>query len=102
MPRRRAAVNVGTIAVHRARENGLASVRSARERAEAIIMETRVITISDIFDAITADRPYRKAIPLAQALEIMKKALGSAIDPDCLDPLHACLPKPIEAAQVVL
>jgi len=43
-------------------------------------MEARVITISDIFDAITADRPYRKAIRLVQTPEIMEKARGSAID----------------------
>lgn len=65
-----------------------------------IKMETRIITISDIFDAITADRPYRKAIPLVQALEIMEKARRSAIDPDRLEALHACLPKLIEAAQI--
>lgn len=72
-----------------------------RLSADDIKMETRVITISDIFDAITADRPYRKAIPLVQALEIMERARGSAIDSDCLDALHACLPKLIEAAQTV-
>ena len=72
-----------------------------RLSAEGIGLETRVITVSDIFDAITADRPYRRAIPLVQALEIMENARGSAIDPDCLDALHACLPKLIEAAQIV-
>jgi HD-GYP domain-containing protein (c-di-GMP phosphodiesterase class II) len=64
-------------------------------------METRVITISDIFDAITADRPYRKAIPLAQALAIMEKSRGTAIDSDCLDALHACLPKLLSTTQIV-
>jgi len=71
-----------------------------RISAAEIKMETRVITISDIFDAITADRPYRKAMPLGQALEIMQKMRGTAIDPDCLEALHACLPKLIASSQI--
>jgi HD-GYP domain-containing protein (c-di-GMP phosphodiesterase class II) len=31
--------------------------------AEAISLETRIITTADIFDAISADRPYRAAVP---------------------------------------
>jgi putative nucleotidyltransferase with HDIG domain len=51
--------------------------------AADISMETRIITTADIFDAITAERPYRGAVPVEQTLEMMKKTVGSAIDPDC-------------------
>lgn len=51
--------------------------------AEAITMETRIITTADIFDAITASRPYRGPIPIPQALEIMGKTVGTALDPAC-------------------
>ncbi|OON59691.1 metal-dependent phosphohydrolase [Massilia sp. KIM] len=54
---------------------------------EAIRLETRIITTADIFDAITAERPYRGAIPIPQALEMMAKTVGSALDPDCFDAL---------------
>lgn len=52
-------------------------------QADGITMETRIITTADIFDAITAARPYRGAIPIPQALEMMGKTVGSALDPDC-------------------
>lgn len=58
-------------------------------RADAIAIETRIITIADIFDAITAQRPYRGAIPIPKALEMMEQSRGTAIDGDCLDALKA-------------
>lgn len=61
--------------------------------AKDIKMETRIITIADIFDAITAERPYRAAIPVTQALQMMEKTRGEAIDSDCLDVLRICLPR---------
>ncbi len=40
--------------------------------ATAIPFPTRILTIADIFDALTAgDRPYKKALPLEAALEIL-------------------------------
>lgn len=39
--------------------------------ASELTLETRIITICDIFDAITATRPYRGPIPVPGALEIM-------------------------------
>ncbi len=55
--------------------------------ADDIRIETRIITTADIFDAITASRPYRGAIPIPQALEMMQKTVGTALDPDCYDAL---------------
>lgn len=47
-----------------------------------ITLETRLITLADVFDALTAQRPYREAMPIAQALEIMQSECGSALDGD--------------------
>jgi len=47
----------------------------------AIDLDTRIITAADIFDALTADRPYRKAMPVHMAFEIMQGDLDKAIDP---------------------
>jgi len=58
-----------------------------------IPLETRIITTADIFDALTADRPYRKAMPLQQAMTIMEKDRDVAIDADCLDALKRLLAK---------
>ena len=58
-------------------------------KGEAITLETRIITTADIFDAITAKRPYRDAIPVPRALEMMAENLRTAIDPDCFAALKA-------------
>lgn len=54
-------------------------------------IETRIITTADIFDAISAERPYRGAVPIPQTLEMMAENLGTAIDPLCLEALTAVL-----------
>lgn len=59
--------------------------------AAEIAIETRIITTADIFDAITAERPYRGAVPVQNALEMMQKIVGSAIDPSCFDALKQAL-----------
>jgi hypothetical protein len=41
--------------------------------AKEIAIETRMMTISDIYDALTAsDRPYKKAMPAEKALDILR------------------------------
>lgn len=55
--------------------------------AADLSLETRIITICDIFDAITADRPYRGPIPLPEALEIMGRMGGTALDRNCYQAL---------------
>lgn len=57
--------------------------------ADEIALETRIITTADIFDAITAERPYRAATPVERALEIMRTHVGTAIDPACFAALEA-------------
>ena len=56
-----------------------------------ICVETRIITVADIFDAITAERPYRGPIPVPQALEIMGRMVGTALDARCYEALSACV-----------
>lgn len=59
-----------------------------RLSAESLPLETRIVTTADIFDALTADRPYRAAMPVAKAFSIMAEMSGTAIDPDCLAALR--------------
>jgi HD-GYP domain-containing protein (c-di-GMP phosphodiesterase class II) len=60
-------------------------------QGDAITLETRIITTADIFDALTADRPYRAAMPVSKALAIMSEMEGTAVDPDCLQALRRAL-----------
>ena len=53
--------------------------------------KARIITAADIFDALTADRPYRAAMPITKALAIMSEMVGTQMDADCF----AALPRPM-------
>lgn len=61
--------------------------------APDIALETRIITTADIFDALTAERPYRGAIPVDKALSIMEEERGRAVDGRCLDALVSIIPE---------
>lgn len=63
-----------------------------RLRGEAISLETRIITVADIFDAITAARPYRGAVPVEEALRMMERERDTAVDGRCLDALKRTAP----------
>jgi putative nucleotidyltransferase with HDIG domain len=60
-------------------------------KAEEITLGTRIVTVADVFDALTADRPYRKAMTPRDAFAIMDKDIGAAFDPICLTALKAAL-----------
>ncbi|MBR7746064.1 HD-GYP domain-containing protein [Undibacterium sp. BYS107W] len=62
-------------------------------KAEEISLETRIITTADIFDAITAERPYRGATPIPKTLEIMAENLHTAIDERCFEALKLAIAK---------
>jgi putative nucleotidyltransferase with HDIG domain len=59
--------------------------------ARHIRLETRIITVADIFDALTADRPYRPALLSGKALRIMREGVGTSVDGGCLDALERSL-----------
>ena len=56
-------------------------------KGNEIPLESKMMTISDIFDALTAwDRPYRKAISCERALDILCfEAKDNHLDKDLLD-----------------
>lgn len=50
-----------------------------------ISFEARIAAIADVFDALTTDRVYRKALALDDALELMDEGRGGHFDPEMLD-----------------
>ncbi|MEO8779848.1 MAG: HD domain-containing phosphohydrolase [Rhodanobacter sp.] len=60
-------------------------------RAAEIPLETRIITVADIFDAISSERPYHAATPVEQTLAIMRTLVGTALDPECFEALEAVM-----------
>ena len=47
--------------------------------------------MADIFDALTAERPYRAAMPVSKALGIMSGMVGTQIDSDCFAALRRAI-----------
>jgi putative nucleotidyltransferase with HDIG domain len=57
----------------------------------AISVEAKIVSVVDVWDALTSERSYRPAWAPEQALEIMEEGRGSQFDPRCLDALLAVL-----------
>ena len=53
--------------------------------------ETRIMSVADVFDALTADRPYRAAMSVDKALDIMRRDVDEAFDAACLAALERAL-----------
>lgn len=45
---------------------------------------SRIVAVADVFDALTSERPYKKAWPLEQAVEHIKANVGTHFDPACV------------------
>jgi putative nucleotidyltransferase with HDIG domain len=52
-------------------------------------LTVRILTVADVYDALTADRVYREAWPAERALALLEDEIGSAFDPDCVSALAA-------------
>jgi len=50
-------------------------------RGEEIPIGARIMAIADVYQALTSDRPYRKAYSKARALKIIKEGAGTQFDP---------------------
>jgi HD-GYP domain-containing protein (c-di-GMP phosphodiesterase class II) len=47
-----------------------------------IPLEARILAVTDCFDAMTSNRPYRAALPAEAALDEVTRCAGSQFDPD--------------------
>jgi putative nucleotidyltransferase with HDIG domain len=56
-----------------------------RLRGDSIPLPSRVILVADTVEAMTSDRPYRKALPLETVVSEINKYSGSQFDPNCAD-----------------
>ncbi len=62
-------------------------------KGEEIPMLARIVACADTFDACTSTRPYQKAMPLEQAMQILDKLSGAQLDPQVVEALRRVLRK---------
>ncbi|HET7774287.1 MAG TPA: HD domain-containing phosphohydrolase [Burkholderiaceae bacterium] len=58
----------------------------------AIPLAGRIVAVVDYFDALTMDRCYRKALPISEAMDMLRAQAGRALDPE----LCACFEKNLD------
>ena len=52
---------------------------------EDIPLVARVVAVADVFDALVSERPYKRAWPMEEAIELLKAQRGKHFDPKCVD-----------------
>jgi HD-GYP domain-containing protein (c-di-GMP phosphodiesterase class II) len=51
---------------------------------EQIPLESRIVTVADVFDALTSERPYKQPWPNAEAFAFLERQAGLKFDRDCV------------------
>ncbi len=74
---------------HHEKWNGEGYPRSLA--GEDIPLPGRITAVADVFDALTSERPYKKAFSNADALEIMREGRGSHFQPELFDLLESSM-----------
>jgi putative nucleotidyltransferase with HDIG domain len=57
--------------------------------ASELDLDMRILAVADVFDALSAERPYREALPLPEVFAIMDREAGTGLDAACVDALRA-------------
>jgi HD-GYP domain-containing protein (c-di-GMP phosphodiesterase class II) len=51
-------------------------------KGSQIAKEGRILAVADTFDAMTTDRPYRKALAARVAMDELLRVAGTQLDPE--------------------
>jgi HD-GYP domain-containing protein (c-di-GMP phosphodiesterase class II) len=66
-----------------------------------IPIEARIVAVADVWDALTSDRVYRRAMNDATAREIMRGEAGAKLDEECVRALFAVLDREADQPHAV-
>jgi len=80
---------VPVIRYHQERWDGSGYPRGLR--GTEIPLLARIFAVADVFDALTSDRPYRRHIPVEEALDYLKQQAGVLFDPMVVSKFEALL-----------
>lgn len=61
-------------------------------KGEEIPLSARIVAVADVFDALTTERPYKKAWTVGDAVALIDKESGSHFDPELVAVFHEVLP----------
>lgn len=53
-------------------------------KGEDIPLFGRIVAVADVFDALTSERPYKKAWSIEKATELLREGMGTHFDPSCV------------------
>ncbi|WP_145979085.1 HD-GYP domain-containing protein [Gemmatimonas phototrophica] len=56
-----------------------------RVGGEQLSFTARVLAVADVYEALTANRPYRDGLPVATVVDIMARDRGTAFDPQVFE-----------------
>ena len=62
-------------------------------RGEEIPLVGRIAALADVFDALTSERPYKRAWPMAEAVDYIRQEAGSHFDPQLVELFLKQLPR---------
>lgn len=65
-------------------------------KGEQIPLESRIVAIADVFDALTSERPYKHAWPLSGAVNEIERLSGSHFEPAIVAAFKEVLPHLVE------
>lgn len=68
-------------------------------KGHAIPLFGRIVAVADVFDALTSERPYKKAWLLDDALRFLENGRGAHFDPLCVEALLAGWEEVLEVRQ---
>ncbi|MDE2585893.1 MAG: response regulator [Betaproteobacteria bacterium] len=54
-------------------------------KGEEIPLHSRIVAVADVFDALTSERPYKKAWDLERAAALVREGAGRHFDPKCVE-----------------
>lgn len=69
------------------------------KRGYEICLGARLTSIIDVYDRMISDRPYRKALSVAEALDFLRSRAGTDFDPDLIEKFFDIYDEIVAAAQ---
>lgn len=66
---------------------------------EAIPLNGRIVAVADVFDALTSERPYKKAWTVDAAADHLRAGAGTHFDPHCVEAFLSQWPQVLQVKE---